>query len=114
MNKYFKTYLKLEGIAKQELGEIKYEGMTKCLIANELDNILSWEEYNNIQLTDEQQEELINIIYDFYMNTEEDYSIYTTTYAVVKVLAEYENYFDFVGDYETNFSKVYDKFIWKL
>lgn len=114
MNKYLKTYIQLEDFTQNTLGEIRYEGITKCLIANELDNILDWEEYNNIQPTDEQQEELINIIYDFCMNTEEDYSIYTTTYAVVKVLAEYENYFDFVGDYETNFSKVYNKFVWKL
>lgn len=114
MNKYLKTYIKLEEIAEQELGEIKYEGFAKCVIANELDNILGWEEYLKIQITDEQQEELINIVYDFLMNTEEEHSVFTTTNAVVKVLAEYENYFDFVGDYETNFSKVYDKFIWKL
>lgn len=114
MNKYLKTYKEIENLASNKLNEPSYCAITKCLIANECESILDWDEYNNIQLTEEQQEKLIDIIYDFAIDLEEDNGTFKPTYAVTKTLAEYGNYFDFIGEYETNFSKIYDKFIWKL
>ena len=65
-------------------------------------------------LKDDQQENLINIVYDFYMSLENDEGVFIPTRAVMFTMLEYGDYFTFVGEYETNYSKEYDKLIWRL
>lgn len=108
MNKYLTKRIELAKELEKEFNKRDYEIFTKMEIANELDGLFSF------SLTDEQQEELIEIIYDFYMECESDVSVYSAVRAVLKTITEFDSYFEFKGKYETDYSNTYDKIIWNL
>ena len=115
MNKYLQKCNELTKQLSEEFKESGYSVISKLQIAEEINNFLeNWEEFKELNLTDDQQENLINIVYDFYMNLENDEGIFIPTKAVMFTMLEYGDYFTFVGEYETNYSKVYDKLIWRL
>lgn len=113
MNKYLAKRIELAKELEKELNKRDYEIFTEMEIANELDNLFENEEYN-IELTDEQQEELIEIIYDFYMECESDVSVYSVVKAVLQTITEFDSYLEFKGKYETDYSNTYDKIVWNL
>lgn len=114
MNKYLTKRKELEEKLAKEFNMPTYEIMRKLEFANELDFILESEEFEKYNLTDEQQEEIIQIAYDFDMSLEESESAYKVVKAITQTLLEYENYNDFFCGYETNYSKTFDKLLWNL
>lgn len=115
MNKYLAKRIELAKELEKEFNKRDYEIFTEIEIANELDGLLenNYLEFN-FNLTDEQQEELIEIIYDFYMDCDSDKSIYSSTSAVLKTIKEFGSYLEFKGKYETDYSNTYDKIVWNL
>lgn len=117
MNKYLDDYYRVS----KELNE-KYktnaiwDNIPKLVIASELENILDWEEFENIKLNDNEQERLINIIYHFVYYLEEDISEFTATKVVAyTLLKDYNgNFADFINDCENNYFKVRDLFLLEL
>lgn len=114
MNKYLTKRKELEEKLAKEFNMPTYEIMRKLELANELDFILENEEFEKYNLTDDQQEEIIQIAYDFDMSLEESESVYKIVKAITQTLLCYENYNDFFSNYETNHSKTLDKFLWNL
>lgn len=113
MNKYLTKRKELAMELEKEFNKRDYEIFTEMEIANELDGLLENEEYN-FELTDEQQETLIEIIYDLYMDCENDLTIYAMTKAILKTIIDCGSYLEFNGKYETDYSHTYDKIIWNL
>lgn len=111
MNKYLKEYNKIIDILKEDFKDYKESGycnLTKCLIADEMSNILS---ANNKEdnFTDDQQEHLIEIIYDYWIGFEEDIGIYTVARNVINALEHYNyDYSVFIEVYNTDEPKIYD------
>lgn len=115
MNKYLAKRTELANELEKEFNKRDYEIFTEMEIANELDGLLNNDYLDfDFNLTDEQQEGLIEIIYDFYMGCDSDESIYNTTKAVLKTITEFGSYLKFKGEYETNYSNTYDKIVWNL
>ena len=88
MNKYLTKRNELAKELEKEFNKRDYEIFTEMEIANELDNLIDNDclEFN-FDLTDEQQEEVIEIIYDFYMECESDVSVYSVVKAVLKTMS---------------------------
>lgn len=114
MNKYLTKRNELAKELEKEFNMPAYEIFRKLDLANDLDYILDEDEYSKYNLTDEQQESIIQISYDFDMSLEESHSAYLVVKAVTKTLLEYETYFDFINDYETKYSATYDKMVWNF
>lgn len=114
MNKYLTKRNELEKILEKEFDESGYSVFEKMNIAVEVENVLEWDDFKNFNITDEQQENIIDIIYDFYLSCEDNTGLFKLTKAILFTMLDYGTYFDFIGAYETNYSKVYDKFCWKL
>ena len=114
MNKYLAKRKELEEKLAKEFNVPTYEIMRKLELASELDFILENEEYEKYNLTDEQQEEIIQIAYDFDMNLDESESAYKIVKAVTRTLLEYESCCDFIGKYETDYSTTFDSMVWNL
>lgn len=115
MNKYLAKRIELAKELEKEFNKHDFEIFTEMEIANELDGLLNNDCLSfNFDLTDEQQEELIEIIYDFYMDCDSDKSIYSSTSAVLNTIKEFGSYLEFKGKYETDYSNTYDKIVWNL
>lgn len=115
MNKYLAKRNEIANELEKEFNKRDYEIFTEMEIANELDGLLDNDCLGfNFDLTDEQQEELIEIIYDFYMDCDSDKSIYSSTSAVLNTIKEFGSYLEFKGKYETDYSNTYDKIVWNL
>lgn len=114
MNKYLTKRKEIEEKLAEEFNMPAYEIMRKLELANELNFILENEEYEKYNLTDEQQEGIIQVAYDFDMSLEESESAYKVVKAITQTLLEYESFQCFIGDYETNYSKTFDKILWNL
>lgn len=113
MNKYLAKRIELAKELEKEFNKHDFEIFTEMEIANELGNLLENEEYN-LKLTDDQQETLIEIIYDFYIETDNDISVYSSVKATLKTIIEFGSYLEFKGKYETDYSNTYDKIVWNL
>lgn len=114
MNKYLAKRTELAQQLKKEFNKSDYEIFTEMEIANELQNFLdNYKEYN-MQLTDEQQETLIAIIYDFYIDADSNVSIYSMAEAVLKTIKEFGSYHKFDIAYSTDYANTYDKIVWNL
>lgn len=115
MNKYLAKRIELAKELEKEFNKRDYEIFTEMEIANELDNLIDNDCLGfDFDLTDEQQEDLIEIIYDFYMECESDVSVYSVVRAVLQTITEFGSYLEFKGKYETNYSNTKDKIIWNL
>ena len=114
MNKYLSKRNELEKILEEEFKEPSYEVFSKMIIAGELSYMLEWDEFENFELTDKQEEELINIIYDLYIDWEDDIGFFKPTKAVLFTMRKYGTYLNFIDEYKTNYSKVIDNFAWEL
>ena len=115
MNKYLAKRIELGKELEKEFNKRDYEIFTEMEIANELDGLLDNDYLDfDFNLTDEQQEEVIEIIYDFYMEQESDVSIYSATKAVLETITEFDSYLEFKSKYETDYSNTYDKIVWNL
>ena len=95
MNKYLKKYNEIS----EKVGG--YMELAKCLIADEFDYYLGglYEDERYKELTDKQEEYLINIIYDYYIDTE-DMNYFRATKGVVDTVLDYNSFEDFKKDYE--------------
>lgn len=113
MNKYLAKRIELAKELEEEFNKKDYEIFTELEIANELEGFIGNEEFD-IALTDEEQENVIEIIYDIYIDSDSDVSTYTALKAVLKTIEEFGSYLEFKGKYETEYSKTYDKIIYKL
>lgn len=116
MNKYLTMFNEITKKLEEKFGYSRYSVLSKLQISAEMESILGWEEFDNVELTDKEQEELIEIIYEIYMDSENDLGVFVPTKAVMETLLEdYKgNYKVFKDDYTLNNSKVYDKIVWKL
>lgn len=116
MNKYLTAFNETTKKLAKELNESEWAVLSKLQISAEMESILGWEEFENVELTDKEQEELIEIIYEIYMDSENDLGVFAPTKAVMEtLLKDYKgNYKVFKDDYTLNNSKVYDKIVWKL
>nr|DAT76270.1 MAG TPA: hypothetical protein [Caudoviricetes sp.] len=115
MNKYLAKRNELAKELEKEFNKRDYEIFTEMEIANELDGLLDNDYLEfNFNLTTEQQEELIEIIYDFYMECESNVSVYSAVKAVLQTITEFDSYLEFKGKYETDYSNTYDKIVWNL
>lgn len=114
MNKYLNFHNKISELAHEELDEPSFEGLTKSIIASELNYILDWEDYADLKLSDKQQEDLISVIYDVYMDVDFDLSYYNATRAIVKILSNYDNFEDFYNYYEDNYYSFRDDFSFNI
>lgn len=106
MNKYLNFHNKISELAHEELDEPSFEGLTKSIIASELDYILD----GDLNLSDKQQEDLISIIYDVYMDVDFDLSYYNATKAIVKILSNCDSFEDFYNYYEEDYRGFRDDF----
>lgn len=112
MNKYLKTFNKIIDILKNEenteLESSGYSLLWKTLIANELDCCWSEEE-----LTAEQEEWLIESIYEFYMSV--DYSsIGGITNAYIRTINNLGGIKNLMELENNNPAELRDKIIWNI
>ena len=118
MNKYLDDYYRVNGeLAKKYKTNAIWDNIPKLVIASELENILEdWGDFESVKLNDNEQERLINLIYNFIVNLEEDIGEFTATKAVAYTLLEdYNgNFADFTNDCEHDYTKVHDLFVWRL
>lgn len=114
MNKYLNFHNKISELAHEELGDSGFEGLTKSIIASELDYILDWDDYADLKLSDKQQEDLISIIYDVYMDVDFDLSYYNATRAIVKMLSNCDNFEEFYNYYEDDYHSFRDDFVYNI
>ena len=114
MNKYLTKRTELAKQLEKEFNKRDYEIFTEMEIANELDGLLDNDLDFDFNSTNEQQEELIEIIYDVHMECESDVSVYSIVKAVLKTITEFGSYLEFKGKYETDYSNTYDKIVWNL
>lgn len=116
MNKYLKKLRSLEKELAKEFNENSYDVLVKMQIANEIDCILeNFDEFTNVELTDKQQERIINIANMVYMNLEDDEGFYDIARAVMfTMINDYGTYESFVENWESKESEVWDKIVWRL
>lgn len=109
MNKYLKKFNEIS----ENVGG--YTELTRCLIADEFDCYYGgyYEDENYGELTAEQEEYLINIIYDYYIDTE-DINLFRATKGVVDTLLGYSSFEEFKKDYEDEekYSQIMDNISW--
>ena len=114
MNKYLTAFYKTTKDLAKELCDREWAVLSKLEISAEMESILDWNEFENIKLTDKEQEDLIEIIYDIYIDSENDLGVFVPTKAVMETLLDYGSYENFIKNYEENNAKVCDKIAWKL
>lgn len=116
MNKYLKKLRNLEKELAKEFNENGYDVLAKMQIANEIDCILdNFDEFANVELTDKQQERIIDIADMVYMNLEDDEGFYDIARAVMfTMINDYGTYESFVGNWEEKEHEVWDKIVWRL
>ena len=109
MNKYLKKYNEIT----EKVGG--YMELAKCLIADEFDCYFGgyYDDDRYKELTKEQEEYLINIIYDYYIDTE-DMNYFRATKGVVDTFLNYNSFEEFKKDYEDEekYVKIMDDISW--
>ena len=116
MNKYLTAFNKTTKDLAKELNDSEWAVLSKLQISAEMESILDWDEFQNVKLTDKEQEDLIEIIYDIYMNSENDLGVFVPTKAVMETLLnDYQGKFNRFNDsYQKNYSKLNDQICWRL
>lgn len=112
MNKYLETQNDIAKILKSKFDMPSYEIFAKMNISTELEFIL--ENDNMPQLDDLQQEKLIDIIYDFYIDSDYDCSIYKITKSFVITLQKYGSFECFKQKYYDDYLSVCDDIVFNL
>lgn len=96
MNKYRKLRAKINALIDKEMPDKPtYEVVKKLEITDELENSIDCDDEYYDLLNDEQAEQLTDLIYDFYMETEEPLHIYklvNSTLREVYSRGGYENF----------------------
>lgn len=118
MNKYLTAYNEIIDMLdkKIENSDEKFGGsastlLIKSQIAEELNDYYG--QGGEWELTDKDQEELVDIIYDFWLEIEtNDYTI--ATHAVCDAMGSYDNFENFLNMYEEDYAEVHDNFVWCL
>lgn len=116
MNKYLKEYNKiLDSFKKNKDKCSEYEYLAKCLIADEFDNYFNgyYDDERYKDLTAEQEEYLINAIYDYYIGAD-DMSYFGATKGFVDTFLNYNSFEKFKKDYENEekYIKIIDDVSW--
>lgn len=117
LNKYLKSYNKIIKMLKQDYNvEYGFEIFYKIRIALEVDNLLEELPFGNdmqLELTIEQEEKLIDIIYDIYMSTDDTLTELECSKAVFKTIQHdfAKNFILFESSYDTEYTKTFDKII---
>ena len=116
MNKYLKKYNEiLDSLIKNDDNCASYVYMAKCYIADEFDSYFSgyYDDDRYKELTKEQEEYLINVIYDYYINTE-DMDYFRATKGVVNTLLNYNSFEEFKKDFENEekYAEIMDDISW--
>lgn len=120
LNKYLKSYNKIIKMLKQDYNvEYGFEVFYKIRIALEVDNLLEELPFGNdmqLELTTEQEEKLIDIIYDIYMSTDDTLTEFECSKAVFKTIENDfgNNFVEFDANYETKYQETFDKIIYKF
>lgn len=120
LNKYLKSYNKIIKMLKQDYNvEYGFEVFYKIRIALEVDTILEeipFGSIEEIELTTEQEEKLIDIIYDIYMSTDDTLTEFECSKAVFKTIENDfgNNFVEFDANYETKYQETFDKIIYKF
>lgn len=115
MNKYLEKYNKLEKQLNSEFNESGYEVFKKMETAVEVECILdNYEEFDCFDLSSEQEEMLIKICYDVYMDSETDVGIFNLAKAVLFTMEEYGTYENFIEKYKNSWEEILDKICWRL
>lgn len=114
MNKYLTAFNETTKKLAKELNESEWAVLSKLQISAEIDNMLGWKDFENVELTDKEQEDLVKIIYDIYI--ENDLGVFVPTKAVMETLLnDYQGKFDKLNDsYQKNYSKLNDQICWRL
>lgn len=112
MNRYLETQNEIAKILKSKFDMPSYEIFAKMNISTELEFIL--ENDDMPQLDDSQQESLIDIIYDFYIDDDYDYSIYKITKTFVLEVQKYKDFKCFEQKYYNDYLSVLDNIIFNL
>ena len=110
MNKYLKKFNEVIDQFNKELnGSINggYALFNKLIIANEFD--CCWTE----ELTDEQEEWLIEEVYDFYISNDYN-SISSIVNAYIRTIAELDGITNLVALEKDNPAELRDKIIWNI
>lgn len=110
MNKYLTRFNKLLDELNKETDYNGYEVLPKMEIADYFqDNFYSIN--NDMELTDEQEELVIDIIYDYYIDLPYDkMSEYSATNCVSYAISEYNSFEEFYKDYTDNYEEIIEKF----
>ena len=116
MNKYLKEYNEiLDKFIDNEDKCSAYEYLAKCKVADEFDCYFNgyYDDDRYKELTAEQEEYLINVIYDYYIDTD-DMSIFRATKGVIDTFLNYNSFEDFKKDYEKEetYIKIIDDISW--
>lgn len=120
LNKYLKSYNKIIKMLKQDYNvEYGFEIFYKIRIALEVDNILEELPFGNdmqLKLTTEQEEKLIDIIYDIYMSSDDSLTEMECSKAVFKTIQHdfAKDFISFELSYDTEYTKTFDKIIYKF
>jgi len=114
MNKYLKAYHNVSEKLAKEFEEQEYSVLPKLQISAEIENILDWNEFETIVITDKHQERLVNIIYNIYMDSDRDLGVFAPTRAVMETILDYGSYEKFINNFEKHNAKTYDEIIWKI
>lgn len=114
MNKYLEIQNDIAKILKAKFDMPSYEIFAKMNISTELKFIIILENDNMPQLDDLQQEKLIDIIYDFYMDSDYDCSIYKITKSFVITLQKYGSFECFKQKYYDDYLSVCDDIVFNL
>ena len=116
MNKYLKEHNKiLDSFKDNDDNCGNYEYLAKCMIAEEFDCYFGgyYDDDRYKELTDEQEEYLIQIIYDYYIDTE-DMNYFRATKGVVDTFVNYNSFEEFKKDYENEekYVEIMDNINW--
>lgn len=115
MNKYLKKCNELTKDLALEFKESGYAVVSKLQIAIEVENFLeNYDEFKGLKLTQEQEEKLIDIICEFYLNLEIEEGVFKPTKAIMFTILEYKSILDFFKEVETNYDIVCSQIIWRM
>ena len=96
MNKYRNLRAKIDALIDKEMPDkLTYEVVKKLEITDELENSIDCDDEYYDLLNDEQAEKLTDLIYDFYMATEEPLHIYKLVNSTLREVYKrggYENF----------------------
>ena len=106
MNKHLTAFNETTKKLAKELNDSEWAVLSKLQISAEIENILDWSEFENIVITDKHQERLVDIIYDIYMDSENDLGVFAPTNAVMETILDYGRYKKFINNFAKPKAKV--------